>query len=154
MTLLHRVAALCLLALAPTAAPAFSEADLLPVDQAFQLQAQAPRRDGIELHWTIAKGYYLYRHRISVKPAAGFVAGTLTLPPGHRKHDEFFGEVETYRDQLRAVQAGRAADGVDTVTLEVHYQGCADAGVCYPPQKRSVQVALPRAAATLPPAAP
>ncbi|WP_264294773.1 protein-disulfide reductase DsbD N-terminal domain-containing protein, partial [Pseudomonas sp. K5] len=60
-----------------------------------------------------------------------------------KHHDDFFGEVATYRERLTAVLPGKAADGTDTVTLEVRYQGCADAGVCYPPQKRSVQVKLP-----------
>ncbi|HBK47228.1 MAG TPA: cytochrome C biogenesis protein, partial [Xanthomonadaceae bacterium] len=146
MTSPHRFAALCALALAPFAAGAFSEADLLPVDKAFQLEVQAPRRDAIELDWKIAPGYYLYRHRISVKAEPGFEAGALTLPAGRKKHDEFFGDVETYHDEVRAVQAGTAADGVDAVTLEVRYQGCADAGVCYPPQRRVLKVALPAAA--------
>lgn len=150
MTLLQRFAALCALLLMPFAATAFTEADLLPVDQAFKLQVQAPQRDRIELDWQIAKGYYLYRHRISVKAGPEFTAGALTLPAGHKKHDEFFGEVETYRGQVHATQAGTAAGDADTVTLEVRYQGCADAGVCYPPQKRSVQVKLPTPSAQAP----
>ncbi|MFP3649005.1 protein-disulfide reductase DsbD N-terminal domain-containing protein, partial [Paraburkholderia sp. SIMBA_054] len=73
----------------------------------------------------------------------GFNAGPLTLPDGHKKHDEVFGDVETYRGQLRAVLAGDADPGAGKVTLAVRYQGCADAGVCYPPQKRLIEVALP-----------
>jgi thiol:disulfide interchange protein len=132
-----------MLALVIPPAAAFSEADLLPVDQAFVLSAQAAQRNTIELHWKIAPGYYLYRHRISVKADADFQPEPLTLPDGQKKHDEFFGEVETYREQLSAIQAGSPNDATDTVTLEVRYQGCADAGVCYPPQKRSLQVKLP-----------
>ncbi|OUL31425.1 cytochrome C biogenesis protein [Nostoc sp. RF31YmG] len=144
MKWLHRVVALCALSLSSLPALAFTEADLLPVDQAFALSARADGRDGIELQWKIADGYYLYRHRIAVAPMGeGFAPGPLTLPEGHKKHDEFFGNVETYRGQLRAVLAGQADPGARSVTLEVRYQGCADAGVCYPPQKRRIEVKLP-----------
>ncbi|MGV8960022.1 MAG: protein-disulfide reductase DsbD family protein [Stenotrophomonas sp.] len=145
--LLRRFAALCLLSLTALPALAVSEKDLLPVDQAFTLQVQAPSRDRIELHWQIAPGYYLYRHRTSAKVEAGFEAGTLQLPGGEKKHDEFFGDVETYHHQLNAVLPGTAAANAGTLTLEVRYQGCADAGVCYPPQKRIVEVKLPPAVA-------
>ncbi len=143
MTLLGRVAALCALAVMSLPAWAVSEKDLLPVDQAFALTAQARDRDRIELRFDIAPGYYLYRHRTSVKADAAFSAEALQMPAGKKHHDDFFGEVETYRDRLTAVLPGQAADGADSVTLEVRFQGCADAGVCYPPQKRSVQVRLP-----------
>jgi thiol:disulfide interchange protein DsbD len=141
---------LCASALAATgigtARAAVDESDLLPVDQAFALTATAPERGRIELAWKIADGYYLYRHRISVQVVdGGFRADPLQLPRGEKHHDEFFGEVETFRTHLLAMQAGTAADGVDQVTLKVKYQGCADVGVCYPPQTRTLAVALPPA---------
>lgn len=123
---------------------AVDEDDLLPVDQAFALQAEATSRNRIVLRWAIAKGYYLYRHRTSVEVVAGgFDTGELTLPNGEKHTDEFFGEVETYRGQLRAVLPGTAEIGADSVQLKVKYQGCADLGVCYPPQTRTLQVTLP-----------
>jgi len=143
MMLLQRIAAFCLLSLSALPALAISEKDLLPVDQAFALTAEASSRERIELRWDIAPGYYLYHHRTSVKAGPGFNAGTLQMPPGVKKHDEFFGDVETYHRQLRAYLPGSAQPGADTVTLEVRYQGCADAGVCYPPQKRTIEVKLP-----------
>ncbi|MFT4249682.1 MAG: protein-disulfide reductase DsbD [Pseudomonas sp.] len=146
MLLLRRFALLCALLLPCLPALAFSEADLLPVEQAFQLSAQATAPDRVELHWKIAPGYYLYRHRIGVAEITGFKQNPLQLPDGHKKHDEFFGEVETYRDTVTAVVTGAAADGVDTLQMEVRFQGCADAGVCYPPQKRRLQVKLPASA--------
>ncbi|QNH14358.1 protein-disulfide reductase DsbD [Xanthomonas sp. SI] len=148
MTVLHRIAALCLLALAAFPALAISEKDLLPVDQAFVLSAQAPERGRIELHWKIADGYYLYRHRIAVRVLSGFKANpTVQLPAGHKKTDPYFGEVETYRGELNAVQSGVADPATTSLQVEVRYQGCADAGVCYPPQKRVLTVALPAAEA-------
>jgi thiol:disulfide interchange protein DsbD len=143
MPLLRRVAALCALFVVSLPALAVSEKDLLPVDEAFGLSAQARDRDRIEVSWKIAPGYYIYRHRTTVKSDAGFSAGALQMPAGKKHHDDFFGEVETYRERLTAVLPGKAADGAETVTLEVRYQGCADAGVCYPPQMRSMQVTLP-----------
>ena len=134
-----------LLAAAPQAR-AVDERDLLPVDQAFALSAAAPQRDRIELQWKIAQGYYLYRHRISVQvEGGGFVAEPLQLPRGDRHHDEFFGDVETYRTRLVATLPGRADAGAARVVLKLKYQGCADAGVCYPPQARVLTVPLPAA---------
>ncbi|UXA51767.1 protein-disulfide reductase DsbD [Xanthomonas prunicola] len=140
-------ASLVVLAPAPAQA-AVTEADLLPVDQAFALSATADSRDRIALTWKIAPGYYLYRHRISVKSGQGFAAGELALPEGESKHDEFFGQVQTYRKQLQATLAGKADPAMKTAVLQVQYQGCADAGVCYPPQRREIRVNLPAAEAT------
>ncbi|MGX9959773.1 protein-disulfide reductase DsbD family protein [Xanthomonas euvesicatoria] len=140
-------APLAVLAPAPAQA-AVTEADLLPVDQAFALSATADSRDRIALNWKIAPGYYLYRHRISVKAGKGFAAGELALPEGESKHDEFFGQVQTYRKQLQATLAGKADPAVQTAVLQVQYQGCADAGVCYPPQRREIRLDLPAADAT------
>src|SRR5690606_21600153 len=118
-------------AVAPSAR-ALDESDLLPVDEAFVLQARAVSAQRIELHWKIADGYYLYRHRTAVSASSGFSGGELTLPAGAPHVDEFFGPVETYRGQLRAVLDGQATAA--EAMLEVKYQGCADAGICYPPQ--------------------
>ena len=141
---LARVAALVMLAGALPAHAAIDESQLLPVDQAFALQARASGRDRIALDWKIADGYYLYRHRTSAQPTStGFDAGELQLPPGKRHTDEFFGEVETYRERLQAVLPGNAAEDAREVTVQVRYQGCADLGICYPPQTRTLKVALP-----------
>jgi thiol:disulfide interchange protein DsbD len=129
-------------------ARAVDESDLLPVDQAFALGATAPARGRIDLHWKIADGYYLYKHRISVQADAGFHAQALQLPRGAKHNDEFFGDVETYRRQVRATLPGEARR--ERVTLKVKYQGCADLGVCYPPQTRMLTVDLPAAAPSPP----
>ena len=145
MTLLSRIAAL-LLALAPlpTLAQAMDPSELPPVDSVFQLSAAAPARDRIELRWKIAPGYYLYRHRTKVDVlGTGFQAGALQIPDGKKHHDEFFGDVETYRGELKVTLPGKAAAGTDALALRVKYQGCADVGVCYPPQTRTLTVRLP-----------
>jgi thiol:disulfide interchange protein DsbD len=121
--------------------------DLLPVDEAFALRVEAVTRERIELTWTIADGYYLYRHRMDVQRVEeGFKINPVRWPAGEKHHDEFFGNVETYRDSVSAVVTGAAADGMRSLTLRVKYQGCADAGICYPPQLRTIKVALPAGA--------
>ena len=148
MTLLQRLLALFVLALVAHPAKAISEEDLLPVDQAFVLTANAPTRDRIDVRWKIADGYYLYRHRTDVQvEGPGFQAGKLQLPKGKAHHDEFFGDVETYHDDLTGVLAGKASADADSIALKVKYQGCADAGICYPPQTRKLLVKLPAAGA-------
>ncbi|HYM85848.1 MAG TPA: protein-disulfide reductase DsbD [Pseudoxanthomonas sp.] len=155
MTLLQRVLALLSLAVISIPALAVSEDDLLPVDQAFVLGANAPDRDRIEVQWKVADGYYLYRHRIDVQAdGPDFRAGKLQLPKGKAYRDEFFGDVETYHDDLTGVLAGKAAAGTDSVTLKVKYQGCADAGICYPPQTRKLVVKLPAVVAGIASLAP
>jgi len=114
------------------------EPDFLPVDEAFQLTAT--REDSaIRLRWQIMPGYYLYRHRLSFEVTGGEV-GKPVIPAGKPKHDEHFGDVEVYYDEL--VVTLPLPDGASVpATLTVGYQGCADAGLCYPPQKRTVIVA-------------
>ncbi len=147
MTVLQRLLTLCVLSVVAMPAWAINEDDLLPVDQAFVLSASTPSRERIEVQWKIADGYYLYRHRTDVQvDGPGFQAGKPQLPKGKAYQDEFFGAVETYRGSLTAALAGAAAPGTDSVTLKVKYQGCADAGICYPPQIRTLTVKLPAAA--------
>lgn len=129
--------------LLPASAQTVDPTQLPPVDSVFIPKVSAPSRDRIEVTWTIAKGYYLYRHRMAVQPLGGFEAGPAQLPDGAKHHDEFFGDVETYRDSVTAVLPGKASG--DAVSLRVKYQGCADAGVCYPPQTRTLSVVLPAA---------
>ena len=129
--LLSRLWLATLLLFATLPAPAAITGELPPVDQVFVLSAKASARDRIEVRWQIADGYYLYRHRTSVK-ADGFGNAALALPEGAKHHDEFFGDVQTYRKQLLGVVSGSADASANAVKLTVKYQGCADVGVCYP----------------------
>ncbi|HVJ62396.1 MAG TPA: protein-disulfide reductase DsbD N-terminal domain-containing protein, partial [Tahibacter sp.] len=128
---------------------------LLPVEKAFALTATAPTRDTVRLEWTIADGYYLYRSRIKTKAGAGTTLGTLDLPPGEPKHDEFLGDVEVFHHQATATQPFTLADpAADTVELSVQIQGCheLDPKICYPPAttKLSLKLPPPTAAASTP----
>ena len=144
---LKRILALGVL-LAATAASAESllqpkgRADaLLPVDQAFQFEGVSQKAGAVTLNWTVAPHYYLYGHmfKISVDAPAGVAAPTLQLPKGEQKQDAEFGEVIIHRGVL-SVPPSFAAKGPTPRTLRVRYQGCADIGVCYPPQTRIVAI--------------
>ena len=124
--------------------PASNEDQFLPVDQAFVFSAIADGGDTVLLDWQIAPGYYLYRHRISVKTATpGFSLGEIALPDGKKKTDEFFGDVEVYYDVLGAKLPVVRPDDASSFELAVSYQGCADAGLCYPPVTKTVSIQMP-----------
>lgn len=152
--ILVALAALLMSALAslPAAGQALGFDDVLPVDEALKVSARALARDRIEIRWDIADGYYLYRHRTSAQVEGGFKSNPLRLPSGQAYTDEFFGDVETYRGRLTGLLTGAAADDADTVELVVRYQGCADVGICYPPQTRRLRITLPPAPAASRPA--
>ena len=125
-----------------------SDADFLPADQAFVFSAASTSRDRVQLRWDIADDYYLYRDKVTVKTsAAGVQLGSVSIPGGEKQHDEYFGEQVVFHAQLLADVPVVAAAGVTEVPLEITYQGCADAGLCYPPIKKTVVVQL--AAATV-----
>src|SRR5690606_2054509 len=131
-------------------AGAVDESDLLPIDEAFALSAVASERGRIEFTWKVAEGYYLYRHRMGVELVdGGFKLNPVQLPEGIAHTDEFFGDVQTYRNEVTAVLTGAAADDATTLSFRVKYQGCADIGICYPPHSQVVSVTLPPAGTVL-----
>ena len=123
-----------------------AEDDLLPPDQAFKFSARTVDAGNVELRWHIANGYYMYRDkfRFSAQPAT-VALGKPEFPAGKIKEDEFFGKVETYRDEV-VVRVPVKAEG--PFTLQAQSQGCADVGVCYTPVKQSAQLVLAAADTT------
>ena len=120
-------------------------AELLPPLLAFKPTASAVDGQTIEVRFEIAKDYYLYRDkfRFSAEPAS-VQLGTPSLPKGQPKVDETFGAVEVYyREVLISLPVERNSSGALPLTLSVSSQGCADVGVCYPPQKQTLSVELP-----------
>ena len=120
--------------------------EFLPPDQAFIFSATAVDSKTIQAHWDIAEGYYLYRDKFkfSLKDAPeGVIIGGINLPQGKVKDDPFFGRIQVfYRDVDVVVPISGAAPG-QAIRLLVGYQGCADAGLCYPPQTKTVSLELP-----------
>lgn len=138
MTLRHFLLT-CVLALLP----AFSFAQVLPVEQAFDASV-TQKGNQVSVTWTPQDGYYLYKK--SLKIVANGVPLSVVLPEGQPKEDPNFGTVEVYHSAVvgQATAAGS--------TLEVRYQGCAEAGVCYPPQTKILSLQTVGAAPSTPPA--
>lgn len=106
----------------------------VPADRAFIFDFQQNQHD-LNLTWQVKDGYYLYRKQISITPSQADIA-EVKLPPGVWHEDEFYGKSEIYRKQLTIpVTVNQAKSGA---TLTVTYQGCADAGFCYPPETKTV----------------
>ena len=126
--------------------------EFLPVEQAFPVTATADGPNAARVHWEVANGYYLYRAKLRfISRTPGVVAGKPELPAAETKHDAFFGEVPIYHGPLEVVlPIERAAGSGDSLDLEVGFQGCADAGFCYPPHRQVLKVALPALATTIP----
>jgi len=108
--------------------------DFLPPDVAFRVGA---RIDGnvVKVRWVIADGYYLYRSKIEVKAESpDLVIGAPQLPPGTVKTDPYLGTQQIYIQQVEAVVPFSRLDaGAHPLQIKVIYQGCAEAGLCYPP---------------------
>ncbi len=114
---------------------------------AFRPTARALDATTIEVRYQIAKGYYLYRDkfRFVVEPAT-IRLGPAILPPGKAKDDETFGKVEVYYQEVAIRLPLENAGGDRQVTLRISSQGCADAGICYPPQQQTLTLELPASA--------
>ena len=127
--------------------------ELLDVDKAFRVSARALDAGTLEVRYDIAKDYYLYRDKFAfaLSPAEA-KADAPQFPPGKVKQDEFFGKVETYRQEVVILLPFTAPAGLDSVTLKATSQGCADIGVCYPPNTQTLKVSL--AAMSTAPAVP
>ena len=138
-TLWLRLLAVLCLAVAATQGVRAAD-DFLPPEVAFKLAARAADDRNVELTFTVAPAYYLYREQFKFV-ANGATLGPPQIPPGKVKFDETFQKnVETHRDTVRiTVPVERAAARFQ---LLVTNQGCADAGLCYPPTQRGVSVSL------------
>ncbi len=123
-----------------------AEDELLPPEQAFPVQARMEGNQ-LRLEWQIAPGYYLYKNKFRfMSETPGLKPGQAAFPAAERKKDEFFGEVEIYRGQLLLSVPLENAGANGPLKLRLLSQGCADAGICYPPHQQFVTLALPTTA--------
>ncbi len=111
-----------------------NESDFLDPDAAFRVGA---RVDGgvVKVRWIIADGYYLYRGKMSAAAESpDLVTLGLALPRGELKTDQYLGRQEIFHQQVEGTVAYRRLDyGAHPLQIKVTYQGCAEAGLCYPP---------------------
>ncbi|MCU7843647.1 MAG: protein-disulfide reductase DsbD [Candidatus Thiodiazotropha sp. (ex Monitilora ramsayi)] len=135
---------LLLLGLAGNCQAAWQEDDLLMPDQAFQISGQTDGDDKLIIEWRVADGYYMYRDKIHFETdSIGIELGQPTLPEAKIKHDEFFGDVAIYRDQVKTTLPLKRIQGSsDTILLKARSQGCADQGICFPPHIQEIRLAL------------
>ncbi|MDO9105107.1 MAG: protein-disulfide reductase DsbD [Methylovulum sp.] len=135
---------ICLLILGAKPVYAVDPDSLLPPEQAFQLTSSVKQADRLLLSWDIADGYYLYRDKIKfISLTPGIKAQDAIFPAGQVKRDQFFGEVEIYRDHL-AVEIPLLRENLEnnTLVLEISFQGCAAVGVCYMPVRQTLSFDL------------
>ncbi|UZE12633.1 protein-disulfide reductase DsbD [Pseudomonas sp. B21-053] len=115
-----------------------NSADFLPVREAFQLSLVDSTPQSIKLRFVATEGYYLYRHRFQFRAdPADVTLGAAQLPDGEKKHDEYFGDVEVYH-RILDVELPRTDQRA--FSLAVTYQGCADKGLCYPPETERLSI--------------
>jgi thioredoxin:protein disulfide reductase len=121
-----------------------NDTDFLPPDVAFRVAA---RVDGpvLQVRWIIADGYYLYRHRIEIKAESpDLIVSTPVFPQGIVKTDQYLGTQEIFQQQVEAAVPYTQFDaGAHPLQIKVTYQGCAEAGLCYPPITRVIYPVRP-----------
>ena len=119
------------------------QADPIEPEKAFAMRAQALDAHTVEVVFQVAKGYYLYgdNFRFEAEPE-GVRFGTAEKPAGKLKKDDFFGEVETHRGELRILLPVEAPAGLTRFELFATSQGCWDGGICYPPTTQQVSIDL------------
>ncbi len=120
-----------------------SSVEFLPVEEAYVLEVEAPADGQIRLYWQIADSYYLYQHafKFSLEDQEGSLALTPELPPALERSDEYFGDVRVYYNNADVMLAAdRPISG--KARLAVTSQGCADAGLCYPPRTQHFELQL------------
>lgn len=111
-----------------------TQTQFVTADQAFSFDFRQ-QGSALKLDWQIRPGYYLYRQQLHITPNQASI-GKIQLPQGLSHKDEFFGEVEIYKQQLSITVPLIQADSQSSIT--VTYQGCAEAGFCYPPETRVI----------------
>ena len=125
--------------------PFNSKNEFLPVQEAFQFSFSPKENNQIEVMWDIADGYYLYQHQFKLVDQSELNSQIHFAPfsQGLDKTDPYFGDVIVYRDQFKATLVYDENLPAGTlIKTQVKYQGCADKGLCYPPQSLPIEVTV------------
>lgn len=119
------------------------QSEFLRVDEAFQFTA-TQNEQGLLLSWKIAKGYYLYKERFTFKISDKEKSSLIEIgspvfsSPGKPKQDDYFGLVHAYYNNVDITLPITLDKSLNEAEIRVSYQGCAEAGLCYPPKKQTV----------------
>jgi len=129
------------------------EDDVLPAEDAFRVSADSPDGNRLQVQWIIAEDTYLYHDKIRLELSGdGVHLGNFRLPEPEIKQDSIkpdgsIGDVAVYHDLIELdIPLQRSKNEPTAAELTVHYQGCADRGICYPPQSQVFRLDLPAAA--------
>lgn len=115
---------------------------VLPADSAFALSAYIETPSTLVLRWDIEEGYYLYRKSLNFIESNNNSLQNPVIPIGIQTEDEFFGEVEVFYHQL-LIRIPFDATKVDAnISLQLNYQGCAEASYCYPMQFKELNLEI------------
>ncbi|MGI5309041.1 protein-disulfide reductase DsbD [Rheinheimera sp. WS51] len=115
-----------------------TQPDFLPVEQAFEFDF-SQQGDQLVISWTIADEYYLYKDKIKLGGVAVSFSHP-TYPASMQIEDEFFGITDVYFHQL--ILRIPLTDISEDAVFKVQYQGCAEAGLCYPPVTKEVPISV------------
>ena len=127
------------------------EDDILPADQAMEFEAIVLDGRKLQAIWRVADAVYMYADKITLALDGDAVLGEYSLPEPEikwgLKPDGTEGNIPVYHGTVRAeIPLKRPLAGETTVSLRAGYQGCAEQGVCYPPQKKVIELLLPAVA--------
>jgi thiol:disulfide interchange protein DsbD len=114
-----------------------NQAEFLSPDEAFKIDYNIVDKNHVKINWIIHPGYYLYMGMFEFKSLDANKILKVEMPEGKKKQDEFFGDVDVYYYSAEA-DVYFIDDIQDSIELKVKYQGCADAGLCYPPVFKTI----------------
>ncbi|OED40986.1 hypothetical protein AB833_10870 [Chromatiales bacterium (ex Bugula neritina AB1)] len=127
-----------------------NDSEVLDPELAFTVFANPTQNNEARINWNIAEGHYLYDHRFHVQVISpdDLAIADLQISEGKEKVDEFFGNVVVHRNNAEILAPFTSDAGAREVTLKVSYQGCADIGICFPPQSKELKILMVPAVAT------
>ena len=140
---------LCLVFYSLLSGIAHAEEDFLKPEKAFELIDTQVKTDPdgksfIQANWKVADGYYLYKNKISFSTNNEDIKlGKPVLPAGKIKNDEFFGKIEVYKKHLKVKIPVTSQITGKELSITAKTQGCAEAGICYPPLRQTINFTLP-----------
>jgi len=120
-----------------------SQQEFLPVEQAFAFSAEAESSQLLKTRWKIADGYHLYKDKFkfSVSPESVTIA-SINYPKAEMFSDKNLGKLESYKGSIEVLIKLSSTDSKGKIQLTSQYQGCADVGLCYPPETKQTEFDL------------